>query len=64
MASKVTLEEFVPKSNVKIQVDEDEKEEDNKEPEPDAGVDEIETLNKLLSELDPASIGVAKTDFI
>jgi ubiquitin-activating enzyme E1 len=60
IASKIEIPKFVPKSNVKIQVEENEKEEDNKQ---EADVEEVDILKQLLVDLDPKTLKVKTADF-
>ena len=62
IAAGVELPKFVPRSNIKIQVDENEKEEDNKV-EDTASTEEVEELKSLVENLDIKNLSVKASDF-
>lgn len=63
IAKQVHVEEFVPQSGLKIEIDKKPGEEEKKQ-EDNATEDDFAVLEQLKKEVDVAHIGVKSTDFI
>ena len=63
IASKIKLPEFIPKSNVKIEIEEDAKEEEKKQTPEEISTEELETYKLLVEDLKKKAGSIKKDSF-